>query len=116
MFLTTNILVGSQLWLRDISRRLLEEGQQIEVRRSSNLVRIIAPKTVAETCVNRLDNALQKIKTRTLELDRVPVQNLDAATLEELGRITNSVVQFGPEREAVSKAKSPHSIFGWTTH
>lgn len=108
-----NIPVGSQSWLRDISRRFLEEGQQIEVRRSSNLVRISAPKTVAETCVNRLDNALQKIKTRTLELDQVPVHNLDAATLEELGRITNSVVQFGPGRKAVSGALGSHSASGW---
>lgn len=111
--LTKNIPVGSQSWLRDISRRFLEEGQQIEVRRSSNLVRISAPKTVAETCVNRLDHALQKIKTRTLEVDQVPMHNIDAATLEELGRITNSVVQFGPGRKTVSGAISSHSASGW---
>lgn len=95
------LTLGSQSWLRDLSRRFLKEGQQIEVRRSSNLIRITAPKSVAETCVNRLDNALQKTKTRTLDLDRIPVQHLDGATLEDLGRITNSSVHFGPKREAI---------------
>lgn len=111
--LTMNVLVGSQSWLRNLSRRFLKEGQQVEVRRSSNLVRITAPKTVAETCVNRLDDALQKTKTRTIELNRVPARHVDASTLEELGGITNSIVHFGPGRKAVGKTISPHSAPGW---
>lgn len=58
---------------------------------------------------------LQKIKTRTLRLDQIPTQRLDAGILEELGRITNSVVQFGPDREAVGEAPSPHFTL-WLTH
>ncbi|KAG8166309.1 hypothetical protein KVR01_001998 [Diaporthe batatas] len=95
------LTLGSQSWLRNLSRRFLKEGQQIEVRRSSNLIRITAPKTVAETCVNRLGDTLQKSKTRTLELDRIPVGHLDASTLEELGGITNSIVHFGPGRKTI---------------
>lgn len=88
--------------MRRISRTFLKDGQQIEVRRSSNLVRITAPKPVAETCVHELDETLQKIKTKTLRLDQIPTQRLGSGILEELGRITNSVVQFSPDREAVS--------------
>lgn len=99
-----NVLVGTQRWLRRISRLFLKEGQQIEVRRSSSLVRIIAPKPVAETCVHELGETLQKIKTETLKLDQFPKQRLDAEILEELGRITNSVVQFGPDKEVVREA------------
>ncbi|KKY31447.1 hypothetical protein UCDDA912_g08638 [Diaporthe ampelina] len=98
--LIMNVPVGTQRWLERISRLFLKEGQQIQVRRSSNLVRITAPKPVAETCVHELGETLQKIKTETLKLDQVPKQRLDAGILEELGRITNSVVQFGPGREA----------------
>lgn len=111
--LTMNVPVGSQSWLRNLSRRFLKEGQQIEVRRSSNLIRITAPKTVAETCVNRLDDALQKTKTSTLDLDRIPMRHLDAPTLEKLGEITNSIVHFSPGRKAVGRAIGPHSASGW---
>ena len=104
--LIMNVPVGTQRWLERISRLFLKEGQQIQVRRSSNLVRITAPKPVAETCVHELGETLQKIKTETLKLDQVPKQRLDAGILEELGRITNSVVQFGPGREAVREALS----------
>ncbi|POS78322.1 hypothetical protein DHEL01_v203283 [Diaporthe helianthi] len=96
------LTLGAQSWLRHLSRRFLEDGQQIEVRRSKNLIRITAPKTVAETCINRLDDTLQKTKTRPLDLDHIPVRHLDAATLEELGRITNSVVHFGPGRKTIN--------------
>ncbi|KAG6367186.1 hypothetical protein INS49_001371 [Diaporthe citri] len=95
------LTLGSQKPLQRISWRFLKEGQQIEVRRSSNLIRITAPKPVAETCVHALGETLQKIKTKTFKLDQVPMQRLDAGILEELGRITNSVVQFGPDREAI---------------
>ncbi|KAI7784654.1 hypothetical protein LA080_009591 [Diaporthe eres] len=95
------LTLGTQRSLQRISRLFLKEGQQIEVRRSSNLVRIIAPKPVAETCVHAISETLQKIKTETLKLDQVPMQRLDAGILEELGGITNSVVQFGPGRDAI---------------
>lgn len=107
--------VGTQRFLRITSERFLKEaGQQIEVRRSRNLVRITAPKPVAETCVHALGETLQKIKTKTLKLDQAPMQRLDAGILEELGRITNSVVEFGPDREAVGEAISPHSTLRLT--
>lgn len=104
-----NVPVGSQKWLQRISRLFLKDGQQIEVRRSSNLVRITAPKPVAETCVHEIGETLQKITTETLKLDQVPMQRLDAGILEELGRITNSVVHFGPDRETVGEAIHPGS-------
>lgn len=56
--------------------------------------------------MHAIGETLQKIKTKTLKLDQVPMQRLDTGILEELGRITNSVVQFGPDREAVGKAIS----------
>lgn len=103
-----DVTVGAQTWLQRLSRLFLKEGQQIEVRRSTNLVRITAPKPVAETCVHELGKTLQMIKTKTLNLAQVPMQRLDVGTLEELGRITNSVVQFSPDKEAVGEAVSPH--------
>lgn len=52
--------------------------------------------------MHELDEMLQKIKTKALRLDQIPTQPLGSGILEELGRITNSVVQFSPDREAVS--------------
>lgn len=51
--------------------------------------------------MHEIGETLQKIKTETLKLDQVPMQRLDAGILEELGRITNSVVHFGTDRETV---------------
>lgn len=56
--------------------------------------------------MHELGKTLQKTKTKTLKLDQVPMQRLDAGILEELGRITNSVVQIGPDRETVGEAMS----------
>lgn len=64
----------------------------------------MAPKAIAETCVNALDETLQSIKTRSFPLHQVPMQNLDAGTLAELGSITNSVVQFDSSHQEVSNA------------
>lgn len=64
--------------------------------------------------MHAIGETLQKTKTKTLKLDQVPMQRLDAGILEELGRITNSVVQFGPDREAVGEAISPQFTFRLT--
>lgn len=66
--------------------------------------------------MHALGETLQKIKTKTLKLDQIRMQRLDAGILEELGRITNSVVQFSPDREEVSEATSPHTIFQLIIH
>ncbi|KAI3398590.1 hypothetical protein diail_8938 [Diaporthe ilicicola] len=95
------LTLGTQRWFQTIARVILKEGQQIEVERSNNLIRISAPKSVAETCMHALDETLQKIKTKSFKVDQVPMQRLDAGILKELGRITNSVVEFGRLKEVI---------------
>lgn len=94
--------MGNQRWLHKIARIFLKEGKQMEAIRSQNLIRIVAPKVVAETCVKALDETLQKKKTKSFKLDQVPMQNLDAGILAELGRMTNSVVEFSSSHDEVS--------------
>ncbi|KUI61286.1 hypothetical protein VP1G_08451 [Cytospora mali] len=95
------LTLGNQRWLHKISRVLLKPGKQMEVIRSQNLIRIVAPKAIAETCMNAIDATIQKIKTKTFKLDQVPMERLDAGILADLGKITNSVVEFGSSHEEV---------------
>ncbi|ROW10286.1 hypothetical protein VMCG_01662 [Cytospora schulzeri] len=95
------LTLGNQRWLHKISRIFLKEGKQMEIIRSQNLIRIVAPKVVAETCVNALNETLEKIKTKSFSLDQVPMQHLDDGILAELGKITNSVVEFGSSNDEI---------------
>lgn len=89
------VTVGNQRWLRSILRIHLSPGggKSIQVVKSRNAIRIVAPKVVAESCLKALDETLQKTKTRTIRMVQVPMKHLTANMLEELGRLTNSVVK-----------------------
>ncbi|KAK7740688.1 hypothetical protein SLS53_005156 [Cytospora paraplurivora] len=95
------LTLGTQRFLQKISRILLKPAGRLEVIRSQNLIRIVAPKAIAETCVNALDETLKRIKTKSFPLHQVPMQDLDAGTLAELGSITNSVVQFDSSHQEI---------------
>lgn len=71
----------------------------MEVIRSQNLIRIVAPKAIAETCANALNETFERMKMKSFSLDQVPMQHLDASILAELGKITNSVVEFGDSND-----------------
>lgn len=79
----------------------------MEVIRSQNLIRIVAPKVVAETVVNAINETLARIKVQSFSLDQVPMQHLDDGILAELGKITNSVVEFGDSNEVSKKRDNP---------
>ncbi|ROW13854.1 hypothetical protein VPNG_03536 [Cytospora leucostoma] len=95
------LTLGTQRFLQKISRILLKPVGRLEIIRSQNLIRIVAPKAIAETCVNALDETLKRIKTKSFPLHQVPMQDLDAGMLAELGSITNSVVQFDSSHQEI---------------
>lgn len=96
--------VGAQRWLQTILRIHLSPGggKSIQVVKSRNAIRIIAPKVVAEACLKAINDTLQKMKTKTFRRDSIPMERLSADMLEEVGSLTNSVVRFNGARKQVS--------------
>lgn len=97
------ITVGKQRFLQLISRVQLGQGggRSIQVIKPRRAIQILAPKAVAESCLKALDETLQKIRTKSFTLDKLPVKKLSSEMLEELGRITNSLVTMNEARQEV---------------
>lgn len=77
-------------------------GKSIQLVKSRQAIRIIAPKVVAEACMKALNDTFQKIKWKILKLDQLPMKFIKASMLEELGKITNSIVEVDEMHQAVS--------------
>lgn len=104
--------MGTQRWLQNISRIYLSQGKgkAIEVVKSRNLVRIMAPMVVAESCLDAIGKTLEKIRTKTFNLDKISIQGLDAKVAEQLGKITNSVIEINHLRKEVRSHTSVEAI------
>lgn len=103
------VAVGTQRWLQLISRVYLSQGggKSIEVVKSRKSIRIVAPKVVAEACLKAMDEKLQNKITRSFKLDEMPLKQLNTGLLEELGKVTNSVVALNKARNEVSHLNLP---------
>lgn len=97
------ITVGNQRFLQLISRVQLGQGggRSIQVIKPRRAIQILAPKAVAESCLKALDATLQKTRTKSFTLEKLDVKNLSSEMLEELGRITNSLVKLNEARQEV---------------
>lgn len=102
--------MGSHRWIQLISRIHLTPGggKSIQLVKSRQAIRIVAPKVVAEACLNALNDTFQKIKSKAITKDMVHMQYIRAWMLEELGRITNSVVEMDEIRKEVSDEERSH--------
>lgn len=69
--------------------------------KSRNILRIEAPKAIAETCLDALDKTLKKVQSRTFSMDKTTFANLDVGVVEELGQLTNSIMSLDDERNEV---------------
>ncbi|KAK0749616.1 mitochondrial inner-membrane-bound regulator-domain-containing protein [Schizothecium vesticola] len=87
------LLLGSKKWLRDITRNYLETGCQIEIIVASSTVSIRAPRTRSEVILQAINNVLSKSKTGVLDADLISPEPIDPGLLEDVGRITNSIVR-----------------------
>lgn len=101
-------LVGNQRFLQQISRVQLGQGggRSIQVIKPRRAIQILAPKAVAESCLQVLDETFDKIRTKSFTLEKLPVKSLSAEMLEELGRITNSLVKMNEARQEVRMMKT----------
>ncbi|KAJ4410586.1 hypothetical protein N0V82_009208 [Gnomoniopsis sp. IMI 355080] len=88
------LTLGNQRFLHLVSRLLGQGGgRSIQVIKSRRALQIIAPKAVAEFCLRALDEKLEKVRTKNIAIDQLPVKNMSDEMLEELGRITNSLIE-----------------------
>lgn len=102
--------MGSQRWLQGISRTYLTAGagNSIQIIKSQKTIRIIAPKPTSETCLEALDEKLQKITKRSLKTAGLPIEQLSDTILEEVGKITNSVVELKRTKQEASQETCSH--------
>ncbi|KAK1825773.1 mitochondrial inner-membrane-bound regulator-domain-containing protein [Podospora conica] len=106
------LLLGSKRWLRDITRNYLETGCQIEIIVSTNTVSIRAPRTRSEVILQAINNVLSKSKTRALDADLISPDPIDPGLLEDVGRITNSVVRSSGRQILVTWVNLPIAAQG----
>lgn len=109
------IPVGQQRFLQHISRVHLGQGggKSIQVIKSRKALQIVAPKAVAESCLKAMDEILQNIRTQSVSMDRLPLKNVRTDMLEDLSRITNSLVEISEARQEVNMDGIPFSC-KWT--
>ncbi|KAH8907401.1 hypothetical protein BR93DRAFT_878112 [Coniochaeta sp. PMI_546] len=88
------LMLGNRRWLESISKSLFEPGTQIELIRSERIVRIVAPKVTAELILQEINALLDQAHTRELDAARISPRRLDQSILDEVGKITHTVVRY----------------------
>ncbi|KAK3383565.1 mitochondrial inner-membrane-bound regulator-domain-containing protein [Lasiosphaeria ovina] len=88
------LLAGAKKWLASISAAFKHPGKQIELIRPDNWVSILAPRRPAELMVAEISKVLDRARTVSLDASLVSAEPIDPAIMDEVGRITNTAVQF----------------------
>jgi hypothetical protein len=101
------LLRGTRRFLNLLNELYLESGESIAAIRSKHTIRIVAKRTTSETVIEELDATLRKINTSTFPVSYVTPDptKIDAALLEEVGRITNTHVRFSKTGKRVSTSR-----------
>lgn len=87
--------------LEGISRSLLAPGKQIELIRPEQIVRIVGSKATSEVILREISNVLAKLETRTFDAKLFAPDCLSPRSLEEVSKITNTVVQLDANSQKV---------------
>jgi hypothetical protein len=74
------------------------------------LLSIVAPKPVAETILDRVNDVLSKARTSDFPVDLVSSEPLQPGVLEEVGRITNTVARLDPSGKKVREIWSSFRV------
>lgn len=77
-----------------MTEQYLDQGDRIEVSKSKQCVTIIATRPRAENIVDMMDKIISRVRMRHVPASNVGSHVLGPAELEELGRITRSVVNY----------------------
>ncbi|KAI0870222.1 hypothetical protein GGS24DRAFT_493179 [Hypoxylon argillaceum] len=88
----TLLMRGTQRFMNTLGEVWLEPGEKIEAFRNQKMFRLVATKLKAESLIRDLTKTLQSIETKSIPLSLFGSKMPDEATIEELGRITNTHV------------------------
>ncbi|KAK5654406.1 hypothetical protein OQA88_7316 [Cercophora sp. LCS_1] len=95
------LLMGDRRYLRQITDRVLEEGTTVEMQSESHTISIFAPRAKAEAILLEINNLLARSKTISFSTSIVTSEPLDPTVLDDLSRITNSLVRLNPSGDRV---------------
>lgn len=82
--------------MQNISKTILEPSDHLNVENSTNTVSVIAPRIAAEKVVAELDSLLSKTSTSCIDVGSITSEPPSSALLEDIGRMTNALVEFDP--------------------
>ena len=86
------LVLGTQRWLQIMARVFLESGGRIELFRQQKLLRITASRAQANAILADIDGRLRDVRTASFKAADFAPGHVSPAALEELGRVTHSVV------------------------
>ncbi|KAF3768815.1 hypothetical protein M406DRAFT_71789 [Cryphonectria parasitica EP155] len=95
------LTLGAQRWLQNICRVHLGDGpgRSIQVVRSKKMIRIVAPKGVAEVCLSAINETLQKMKTKRFKLESNIMEKVSTSMIEDLSKATNTAVELNKDQK-----------------
>lgn len=73
-------------------------------------VSILAPHKLAEVILDEINEKLKMARTASFDASLVSAGALDSAVLEEVGRVTNTVVRLDPSGKKVRSLKLHHPM------
>ena len=86
------LMLGTQRWLQIVARVFLESGGRIELFRQRGLLRITASRAQAGAILADINARLRDVRTASFRAADAVSGEVGPAALQELGRVTNSVV------------------------
>ncbi|KAI1258900.1 hypothetical protein F5Y18DRAFT_322803 [Xylariaceae sp. FL1019] len=92
------LMRGTQRFMHRIGEELLDSGEKIEALRSKNTLRLVTAQGKVKQLLESLNKIFESMTTNVFRMPTTKSVNFDDATLEEVGRITNSQVKFTKNR------------------
>ncbi|KAI1813428.1 hypothetical protein GGS20DRAFT_553536 [Poronia punctata] len=97
------LMRGSQRFMRNIGKMWLEPPmERIEAIQDDQIFQLFSKKTKVELFLRELDQTLKNVRSKAFPLRLVSPEQPDDATLEELGRLTNTHVTRSPTQRKLN--------------
>ncbi|XDG07942.1 hypothetical protein ABKA04_007557 [Annulohypoxylon sp. FPYF3050] len=87
------LMRGTQRWMSVMGQVWLDPGEKIEAFRDKKMLRFVTTKPKAAILVKALHDTIKQITYKTFGVYKVADEPIDDAALEEVGRITNTIVR-----------------------
>ncbi|KAI1087387.1 mitochondrial inner-membrane-bound regulator-domain-containing protein [Rostrohypoxylon terebratum] len=87
------LMRGTQRWMSVMGQVWLDPGEKIEAFRDKKMLRFVTTKPKAAILVKALHDTIKQITYKTFGMYKVADEPIDNTFLEEVGRITNTLVR-----------------------